>query len=105
MVKLVIPESVKQEVDALIEKFNKRHRCVYIPRYKKDCLYLDRDDEVAISHICRLTYTGKMNDWEFAIFKYSDEQYDDEEFFFPGSGRVDGTIEGAMLAGLEAYPF
>ena len=42
--------------------------------------------------------------WEFAIYKYSSEGYDDDEFFFPGAGNVDGTVEGAMLAGLEAYP-
>jgi hypothetical protein len=37
-------------------------------------------------------------------YKYSDERYDEEEWFFPGAGHVDGTIEGAMKAGLEAYP-
>jgi hypothetical protein len=54
--------------------------------------------------ICRLKYTGDINNWSFAIFKYSDERYDSDEWFFPGSGHVDGTIEGAMKAGLEAYP-
>jgi hypothetical protein len=44
-----------------------------------------------------------MEDWSFAIYKYSDERYDEEEWFFPGSEHVDGTIEGAMKAGLEAY--
>jgi len=38
------------------------------------------------------------------IFKYSDERYDPEEWLFPGGGHVDGTVEGAMRAGLEAYP-
>ena len=45
-----------------------------------------------------------MNRWEFAIYKYSDEHYDPTEWFFDGSGEVDGTIEGAMRAGLQAYP-
>lgn len=45
-----------------------------------------------------------MDNWEFAIFKHSDERYDAEEWFFPGAGWMDGTIEGAMKAGLEAYP-
>jgi hypothetical protein len=26
------------------------------------------------------------------------------EFFFPGTEHLDGTIEGAMRAGVEAYP-
>jgi hypothetical protein len=45
-----------------------------------------------------------MDDWEFAIFKYSDKCYDTDEWMFPGSGHVNGTVEGAMRAGLEAYP-
>ena len=45
-----------------------------------------------------------MEKWEFAIYKYSDERYDPDEWFFPGGGQVDGTIEGAMRAGLQAYP-
>jgi len=45
-----------------------------------------------------------MNGWDFAIFKWSSETYDPNEWMFPGSGLVDGTVEGAMRAGLEAYP-
>ena len=40
----------------------------------------------------------------YSIYKYSDEHYDEEEWFFPGNEHVDGTLEGAMKAGLEAYP-
>lgn len=54
--------------------------------------------------ICRLTYTGDLNSWDFAIYKYSKNRYDPNEWFFPGSGYFDGTVEGAMKAGLEAYP-
>jgi hypothetical protein len=32
------------------------------------------------------------------------ERYDPDEWFFPGSEFVDGTLQGAMKAGLEAYP-
>jgi hypothetical protein len=45
-----------------------------------------------------------MKNWVFAIFKWSREQYDLDEWFFPGVQHVDGTIEGAMKAGMEAYP-
>ena len=105
MEKIVIPENIKQEIAIRIDKFNKKHRCAYIPRFKKDYLYLDRDDDVALSQICRLKYKGKADDWDFAIFKYSDERYDEDEFFFPGAEHLDGTVEGAMLAGIKAYPF
>jgi hypothetical protein len=45
-----------------------------------------------------------MDNWKFAIYKYSSGNYDPEEWLFPGYGFVDGTVEGAMNAGLEAYP-
>ena len=52
----------------------------------------------------RLTYTGDMNRWEFAIFKYSDERYDPDEWMFDGAGHLDGTVEGALKACMAAYP-
>ena len=67
-------------------------------------MYLDRREYSAHSQICRLTYRGDPDDWKFAIFKYSSERYDPDEWFFPGAGDVDGTVEGAMRAGLAAYP-
>ena len=103
-----IPDEVKTHVATVVEHFNttaiRNPRCLYVPRYKGKFLYLDRQDYGRLHPICRLEYTGKMEDWSFAIYKYSDERYDAEEWFFPGAGHVDGTIEGAMKAGLEAYP-
>ena len=103
-----IPDEVKTDVAARVEHFNttaiRNPLCVYVLRYKGKFLYLDRQDYGRRSPICRLEYTGKMEDWSFAIYKYSDERYDDDEWFFPGAEHVDGTIEGAMKAGLEAYP-
>jgi hypothetical protein len=103
-----IPETVKTEVETIVEHFNRtairNPQSIYVPRYKGKFLYLDRQDYGRQHPICRLEYTGKLEDWSFAIYKYSDERYDDEEWFFPGAGHVDGTIEGAMKAGLDAYP-
>ena len=103
-----IPDEVKMDVAAIVEHFNttaiRNPLCVYVPRYKGKFLYLDRQDYGRLSPICRLAYTGNLQKWSFAIYKYSDEQYDAEEWFFPGSEHVDGTIAGAMKAGLEAYP-
>jgi hypothetical protein len=67
-------------------------------------LYLDRFKYGRVGRVCRLKYTGDIDKWEFAIYKYSDECYDPDEWLFPGAGHLDGTIEGAMRAGLEAYP-
>ncbi len=103
-----IPADVRENVEQIIEAFNKKNSrrddCYYLARFNGKYLYLDRCDYGNVGPICRLTYKGKINDWDFAIFKWSSETYDSEEWMFPGSDFVDGTIEGAMKAGLEAYP-
>lgn len=107
MRKKEIPENIKEQADDIVERFNRTYgdsNHYYVTRYKGSYLYLDRNDYGVISNICRLKYKGDVKNWDFAIFKYSSERYDLEEWFFPGEEHVDGTIEGAMRAGLEAYP-
>ena len=102
-----IPDDIKRRVKEIVAQFNKgsgRADCYYEARFQGKYLYLDRCDYGNMGPICRLTYTSSMTDWEFAIFKWSREQYDPGEWMFPGSGLVDGTVAGAMKAGLEAYP-
>lgn len=103
-----IPKEVKAQVEQIVQTFNKEvikdPNYFYTTRYRGRYLYLTRTMHFTPSPVCRLKYTGKMDDWEFAIYKYSNERYDPDEWFFPGSDKVDGTIEGAMRAGLEAYP-
>jgi len=50
-----------------------------------------------------LNINGEIDNWSFTVFKYSRETYDANEFFFPGSMELDGTIEGALRAGMELY--
>ena len=107
MRKKAIPDDVRGKVEKIVEQFNKKSQrgdCYYEPRFKGKYLYLDRCDFGRLGPICRLTYAGKMSDWQFAIFKWSTETYDSDEWMFPGSDEVDGTVEGAMKAGLQAYP-
>ena len=103
-----IPEDMKIKVKAIVDSFNRdnftRDDCYYEPRFKGKHCYLDRSDYGSVGPICRLTYTGSMNKWQFAIFKWSSETYDPDEWMFPGSELVDGTVQGAMRTGLEAYP-
>lgn len=103
-----IPNELKIKIEEMVQHVNsqiiKDPDYHYTTRYKGKYLYLDRADFGKPSPICRLEYTGGIDGWEFAIYKYSDNKYDPDEWFFPGSGLVNGTIEGAMLAGLEAYP-
>ncbi|TEU14412.1 MAG: hypothetical protein E3J21_15990 [Anaerolineales bacterium] len=102
-----IPDDIKAQVNEIVARFNEGSgdpTCFYAARFRGSYLYLDRSDFGQIGPICRLKYTGDMDNWEFAIYKFSSERYDPEEWFFPGSEYVDGTVEGAMMAGLHAYP-
>lgn len=101
-----IPKEVKEQVERVVEEFNERvlkGKGDYIPRFRGRFLYLDRDEPMGVNPVCRLEYQGAMDKWEFAIYKFSTETYDPEEWCFPGDEFVDGTVEGAMKAGLEAY--
>jgi len=102
-----IPDEVRAQVEAAVEQFNKKElrgkRSFYIARFRGNYLYLDRNDWGRVCHVCRLKYNGALDDWDFAIFKYSDERYASDEWF-PGDEHIDGTVEGAMRAGLGAYP-
>ena len=103
-----ITDAVRQEVVQIVEPFNRDvlrgEAAGYLPRFRGNYLYLDRTGSGRPSPICRLRYTGQMENWVFAIYKYSDERYAADDWFFPGSQHVDGTGAGAMRAGLEAYP-
>jgi hypothetical protein len=108
-----IPPEIQAEVQKLIDEFNQEYFSDpdfkefgivgYSARFKGKYLYLYRDELGEPSPICRLTWNGKMDNWGFAIYKYSDNCYDPEEWFFPGEQYVDGTVTGAMKAGMEAY--
>jgi hypothetical protein len=100
-----MPSLVKKEAKEIVEQFNKElenKEVFYVPKFKGRFLYLNRSEYGRVSEICRLEYTGRMEDWTFAIFKYSTEEYEEDEIF-PGEEFVDGTIVGAMKAGMRAY--
>ncbi len=105
---LSIPKHIREQVDQIVADFNqktiKNPRCFYVPRYKGKYLFLDRHNHGPVGPIARLQYQGELTDWEFAIYKYSKSRYDPDEWMFPGFEHVDGTVEGAMKAGLKAYP-
>lgn len=109
MAKTKIPIEVQEKANGIIDDFNKtalknKSNFMYYAMYRSDCLYISRKEGEKDGPICRLKYTGKFADWDFAIYKYSSERYDPEEYMFPGSQHINGTIEGALKAGMEAYP-
>jgi hypothetical protein len=103
-----IPLEIQESAQTIVESFNRtvlKNSVNYVPRFKGMFLYLDREDHgSAPSEICRLKYAGSIEKWEFAIFKHSSNRYDPDEFMFPGAAFLNGTIEGAMLCGMKAYP-
>ncbi len=106
--KKAIPDEVRAEVEARVARFNREvvkdpHRQFSV-RFRGKNAYLYREEYGNIGPRARLTYTGDMEQWEFAIFRYSREFYDPDEWMFSGAGHVDGTIEGALRAAMEAYP-
>jgi hypothetical protein len=116
-----IPLEIRVEVQKLVDEFNRKNfkevdprlRMIligntnsgYSARFKGKFIYLDRAEYGRKpAPICRLTWNGVMDQWIFAIYKYSDEVYDPEEWFFTGAELVNGTVSGAMAAGMAAYP-
>ena len=103
-----IPQDVRAQVEAIVARFNRtvvRDRGTFFSaRFRGQYVYLDRDDYGFAGPRGRLTWTGDMAQWDFAIYKYSDERYDPEEWMFSGAGHLDGTVEGALRACMEAYP-
>lgn len=102
-----IPQDVRAQVEAIVARFNRtvvRDRGTFFSaRFRGQCVYLDRDDYGSIGPRGRLTWTGDMDHWEFAIYRYSNERYDPNEWF-DGAQHLNGTVEGALRACMEAYP-
>jgi len=104
-----IPEEVQLQVAKIVADFNKaklgKKGCKYVAQYKGNYLYLLQDEGIGkLAPTVRLKFRGKIDNWEFAIFKWSSESYTDDTFGMPGYEFVDGTVEGAMKAGLKLYP-
>ncbi len=106
----MIPKEVKEEILKIIDEFNNEELDLindffrYVADFKGKYVYIMTKKYEIVSPIARLTYSGDMNDWGFAIYKYSSEKYDKDEFFFPGVECLDGTINGALYACNTAYP-
>ena len=108
MGKKLIPDEIREKVLVIVEKFNQQELnnidVRYIAKFRGRFLYLDRIAYGNKGPVSRMEYFKEIGKWEFAIFKWSTETYDSDEHMFPGSEFVDGTVEGAMRAGMRAYP-
>ena len=104
MKKTAISDDIRDQMDLRIKTFNEKQKCCYTSSFKGKFMYLEQWKSGLKNPVCRLKFNGQIDDWEFAIFKWSNETYDSNEMFFPGSECVDVSVEGAMKAGLLAYP-
>ncbi len=91
---------IKKEAQDSVTKYNKINKTQYTIRFRAQFAYLNRGS----TQIGRLKYDEATKEWDFAVYKYSNNAYDPEEFMFPGYELLDGTIEGAMQAGMKIYP-
>lgn len=102
-----IPKEVREQVQAIVDQFNREAFAdgerSYIPRFKGNYLYLDRRDYGSVGPICRLEYTGDMQNWQFAMYQFCSAQYGSGGSSFPGAHFLDGTVQGAMKAGAQGY--
>ena len=102
-----LTDEIKKQVQQIVDKFNIEHMSppddLYVVRFRGNHAYLDLSQDGEPSPLCRITFTGKMNEWDFAIYKFSDERYDPDEWMYPGAEDFDGTVESALQVGLQAY--
>ena len=126
-----IPKEIKNKVLEIVEAFNKEHDTTFLMTFRGQFAYLAKTEERPMANIFqeiiakkmgiplsqmpkkktpkietklgRLKYNGQIDNWDFAVFKYSREFYDPDEWMFPGAEELDGTIEGALIAGQEIY--
>jgi hypothetical protein len=91
--KQTIPTEIQEEVQKLIDEFNRvnlkestsllntffpsKKKRGYSARFKGIYLYLDRTDRSEPLPICRFTWNGKIDNWDFAILMKSDNLQED----------------------------
>ena len=127
-----IPVEIQEEVLRIVENYNKENETRYIATFRGKFCYISRIDERQIAqqmtaylklmglpesllqhlplhtereletHIGRLTWTGNMNSWDFAVYRYSKEAYDPNEWHFAVGTST--SVLGVLKAGYEIYP-
>lgn len=97
-----IPEAVATEVprclrDALVKLGRRDLAASLLIEAKRGYLYVAEGDG---RPVCRLRYTGEVDDWDLQMFKWSNERYDSGGDFMFGGGTLEGCI-GAAIDGVR----
>jgi hypothetical protein len=99
--KMKLSKKTQEELEEQVKSFNKEHKSKFKIRFRGKFIYLDKVTLFRTTHIGRLKYNGSLDTLSFAVYKYSNNSYNANEFFFPGMDQLNGNINGAMKAGLE----
>ena len=105
-----ISKEIKDKIRQMVKKFNEDEFDLiddfykYVVEFKGVDVFIKIKKYEKLFPVAKLRYTGNIDKMEFAIFKYSINEYDANENFSPGSKYLDGTVSGALYACNTAYP-
>ena len=102
-----VPLFLKLAIEGEVSAFNiqllmHKEVCFYT-RFRGRYLYLFFETPKGFEPFCRLGFTGDPNGWKFAVFQSRSKRYEPPSPDFPGAQLFDGTVEGALRAGVAAY--
>jgi len=102
-----IPHRLQIEIDRIRTAFNLRvlreEELRYVAQFRSGYLYLLYDTPDGVEPFCRLEFTGDMNRWDFSVYRSTSKRFHPPAQSFAGNAFLDGTVEGALKAGVVAY--
>jgi hypothetical protein len=101
-----IPKKITEQAAEAVRKFNEKQflegDMEYLYTIDGKYVYLKMRRKKNISPIARIEFTGDPKAWKFAVYNPATESFS-ENTEFPGVEYIDGSIEGAMKAGVSAF--
>ena len=98
-----LPDSVKIAVQQRLDAHQRAHwpqlTCLRV-RFRGDYAYIDADEDGDAWPLCRLRYTGRIDDWGFALHLASRDAYEDSVL---PTGQPTGTPEQALDCACGLY--
>lgn len=103
-----LPPEALADLEVELAAFNRKKMKntvgLYVATVSGKCAFVGRRlDPNRLDPLFKLDWKGAVDNWAFAIYRYSQDEYDPDAYF-PGCGLVDGTVAGALKAAHKAYP-
>ena len=104
-----VPIRVQSEIMDRVQKFNRKYLSEEKSQYYSDArgkfIYFRRTiNNGYFEGVFRLTYVEGLKNMPFALYRRDTGKYDANAHGFFGEEFVNGTIEGALTAGIMVYP-